>query len=773
MPRRDLWIFIGLVAFFALLFVALFGERIAPHEAIYFVVEHGRDARPYDPGLVFPFGSDLLGRDLYSLVLAGAPATLAIVLLGGVARVAAGVALAAIGSGWRSGRIATDSLAELVSAVPATLVALLLVKVFVKADTNIFVFIGALLVTGWAGPYRVVRAELDRLAHLPFTQGAVALGVGRSRIFTRHHLPHLVPVVAVNVSQQVVASLVLLAELGVLGVFVGATRDINVEESLTIVRTGPVNRALVADPPEWGGLLANARTIESLWTTRWLFLVPGIALALTAIAVAAVGFVVARRYARRNVTQDLRGRGAAALGVAMLVLLLVSALVPERYAGAREWAAEARAQLRTSTDTVSAFADAGLQAIGDSYTVERETTQVVKSGLATVTVGSRSADEASDGPADIRPFVYVDTGGGRVDAPLVFAGRGLSPADYPPQRTSVFAAPDLGTLIAGFADDYAGIDVRGKVVLLVRFIGLNLGNRAIPGPSVDTSIANALKRGAAAVLFVDPDLSRYVSIATSATTPVNPYRRLEVSLPVTDPAGVPVVVLSPALADRMLAPIGLQVTPFTKLLVPGTDETTRSSSRDLGVRASVDVPLERASAHVRSVVGEVPGVPADAGRVVVWAVRRAAPTSASADVAVALAREMAARRAPFIFVDFDPKVDANVNASGVADRLKDRKISLIVVLDGLDGDALRFTTPYGDLIPAIDLYADKAGARHAVTRSTQSATNWAWPGIAPFIEQRAILVNGSGPAGNLRPDAAALVGYLAGRAALGAEELRR
>lgn len=155
---------------FALLFVALFGERLAPHESIYFVLEHGQDPRPYDPGLVFPFGSDILGRDLFSLVLAGARATLTIVLLAGCARVFAGIAVAAIGNRWRPARIATEAVADFASAVPATLVALLLVKVFVRsADTSVIVFIGALLLTGWAGPYRVIRAELDRLAHAPFT----------------------------------------------------------------------------------------------------------------------------------------------------------------------------------------------------------------------------------------------------------------------------------------------------------------------------------------------------------------------------------------------------------------------------------------------------------------------------------------------------------------------------------------------------------------------------------------------------------------------------
>src|SRR5881409_2248548 len=321
---------LGFLAFFGLVFVALFGERLAPHESIYFVVEHGSDPRPYDPGVVFPFGSDILGRDLLSLVLAGARTTLAIVLIGGLSRVAAGTLVAAVGSWWRPLRLLTESIAELVSAVPATLAALVIVKIFVKADTTIWLFVGALLVIGWAGPYRVVRAEVDRLMNAPFIVGSRSLGIGRWRLFWRHQLPHLLPVLAVNLAQQVVASLVLVAELGVLGTFVGTTRLINIEESLSRVISGPVNAAQIADPPEWGGLLAAARTIESLWTFRWLILVPGLAFAATAVAIALVGFALARRYARRDVIEDLSSRGALAFCALAIVLVIASAFMPPR-----------------------------------------------------------------------------------------------------------------------------------------------------------------------------------------------------------------------------------------------------------------------------------------------------------------------------------------------------------------------------------------------------------------------------------------------------------
>jgi peptide/nickel transport system permease protein len=774
-PRRDPWVYIGLFAYFALLFVALFGERIAPHEAIYFVPEHGKDPRPYDPGLVFPFGSDILGRDLFSVVLAGARLTLVIVTLGGLARVLAGVVLAVLGSWSRSARLALDGLAGMIAAVPATLVVLLIVLIFVRGETTFVIFIGALLVTGWAGPYRVFRAELDRLGGMPFTEGAAAIGVGRLRVLARHHLPHLVPLLAMNLSQQVVASLVALAELGVLGVFVGTVRQINIELALSSVHeVGQVNTALIADPPEWGGLLANARTIDSLWTTRWLFLVPGVAFATAAVAVAAIGFSLSRTYARRNLFDDLRGPGAFALAGVTALLILASTLVPERYPSAREWASAVRADATVAAgDTEQALHDAGLRPLGPSYSVEADRSQIVRGGPATVTVGGTLVREGTGSPVDVRAFVDADTGGGRVDAPLVWVGRGISPSDYPPRATSVFAAPDFGTLIAGFADDYAGVDVRGKVVVFMRLMGASNAPRLATGPDVESSILNATKRGAAAVLFIDPDLPRYVNVPTSFFTPVNPYRRLEAAFPAATLSGVPVVVLSKTAADQLLAPVGIATSSLDLNVDANSDAAKHSSARELGVRATIDVPLQVARGHVRSWVAEVPGIAPDSGHVLVWAVKRTDAAHPAADVAAALARQFVPRRAPFIFTIFDPSVDSGANARDVAALLAGRRIRLILVLDGLDGDALRFETTFGDLIPAFDLYADKAGATHLVTKSIVSTATWTWPGRAPFIESRAVLISGTGGTADRRADAAAVIGYFAGRMALGAEEVPR
>ena len=794
----DPWTVLGLTAFFGLLFVALFGARIAPHEPIYFVVEHGADPRPYDPGLVFPFGSDVLGRDLFSLVLAGAGSTLTIVVLAGFARVAAGVLVAVVGSWWRPARALTEPLAELVSAVPATLVALVLVLVFVKADRGVAVFVGALLVTGWAGPYRLVRAELDRLAKAQYTQGAVAIGVGRWRLFARHHLPNLAPILATNLSQQIVSSLVLVAELGVLGVFVGATRIINIQESLSIIRTGPPVAARIAEPPEWGGLLANVRSVESIWTTRWLILVPGVAFAVTAVAVAAIGFVLSRRYARRDVTQDLRGPAAGALVTGAVALFVIAGLVPERYAGARDWASAARAEVRPTGDAETAFAAAGLRPVGgSSFAVRRDVRAIVQTDAGTVRVGSATLAEPWPREEDplpgvpkphARAFVSVDTGGGSVQAPLVYVGRGIAPSDFPPgpkgpSSASGMFSGDLGSLVQEYPDDYARVDVRGKIVLLVRFLGVAGPRRErfpsgyASGPTGEDQIKKAIAKGASAVIYVDPALPFYTEQVKPFTTrsgeltgSINPFSRYEKTFPAERVMGVPVMLIDDVAAKQLLDGLGVDLSEV-KIFDDRSPEKYRvSPARELGVTARVDVPLEDQTASPTSYLGETADVPADTGRVLLWTERRPGADNAR-DVLAAAARALGRRGVPFIFVEFDPAIESIANRKAIQEVLKDRRITLVIVLDRIEGTALRFTTPYGDLIPAFDLYADKAGARHEVTRTTPAIGTI--EGVTPFPDLRTVLVTGAGGSGDLRPDAAALIGYVAGRLALGAPELPR
>src|SRR6266540_481737 len=101
-------------------------------------------------------------------------------------------------------------------------------------------------------------------------------------------------------AQQAVATLVAVAELGVLGLFVGATKFVDVSGSAGFYRPTDVGALRISEIPEWGGLLANGRGVQNLWTTRWVILVPGVAFAAAAVAMSAVGLGIARQYQRRN-----------------------------------------------------------------------------------------------------------------------------------------------------------------------------------------------------------------------------------------------------------------------------------------------------------------------------------------------------------------------------------------------------------------------------------------------------------------------------------------
>lgn len=774
----DPWLLAAGVAFFALVVVALFGDRIAPNEPVYFVVEHGRDPRPYQPGIVFPFGSDVLGRDLFSLVLAGARTTLTIVLIAGLARVLAGVLIAALGSWSRPTRMLSETIADFVAAVPATLVAVLLVKAFVKTDTSIPILIGALLLVGWAGPYRVIRIEVDRLSHAPFSESARAMGATRWRLLWRHHLPHLLPLIATNLSQQVVASLVLVAELGVLGVLVGAVREINIEESLSVVRLGPPNAALIPDLPEWGAMLSTARTTEILWATRWVIFVPGAAFALTAVAVALIGFALARRYARRDIFKDVRA--GAVVGLALVMVFVVSGIVPERYAEAREWAASARGGVQPGSDPETAFAEAGLVI----HTLERRTRTIVRTGPATVSVGGVTVEElfpqpevsATDlstkpSPIHIRSLVSEGLGGGgEVEAPLVFAGRGIVPAELEQPRVyGTVRQPSLATLVKDYPDDYAGIDARGKIVVLVRFMGIDAGSRGfVQGFSVGTSVADAVKRGAVGVIVLDQSVGHPGnSLNPRSLLALNAYVLIERLSQPQSISGVPVVIVDAATARKLVGTLGNDIDPLLGYDAAGK-KWDRSLSRDLGVTARIEVPLREDVTTVTSRVAEVPGFSPETGRVVIWAEHQLGTTASEANrraVLASLARFVGARHAPFIFVDFSVQDDARV----IRDFLLTRRVLVVVVLDHLDRGALSFSTANGDLIPAFDLYAEKAGARFETTRSMLPVNSVG----APVPDLKTVVIGTTGTGGDPQEDAAALIGYLAGRLALGAPDLGR
>ena len=780
MQRRiDPWLVVGLATGLVLLGVAFYGDRIAPYEPIFLLVNGPPGTeRPLPPGQPFLFGSDAYGRDLWSLVLVGARTTLAIVTLAGLARVALGFVLAILGSWSRSARLGFDALADLVSAVPSTVVAVLLVLVLAGQGAPTLVFAGALLITGWAGPYRLLRSELDRLRVSLFTEGARSLGVRRGELLLRHHLPHLVPVLALSASQQIAAALVALAELGVLGIFVGPTRAIVLGAAVRGV-TGLNNGGLVSDVPEWGGLLAIGRGIQNLYVTRWAFLVPGAAIAGSAVGITILGVGIARHYRRGNLVHDLSGWRTPLVAGLLVLAIVPSFVLPDRHAAAVERGNAAREQLRIGADPEAILASAGLAGIA----VDRETTALRQTGPARVMFdGPGGAVSLAEGRQnDYLPVLYGVASGGTLRAPVVFAGWGLSPADFPPAIRSPFAAADLGALISTWEDDYAKVDVRGKVLVLMRLPLLRAGRAAAQGPSPEQLLSKAIAHGPAAVLVIDGAFGQPAGFGVGS---VDAYTRLGLDDPIASATGIPTFVLSGAAGDRVLAPIGVRPTEVFRAIAQGDVSFTagRSLAQAVPGSATIELPVGPIHATSHSVAALSPARP-DGHRLVLWVMTPSSVdgTRGASDALAALLRSIDPRASlGLAFVLFDPRGDPVANAKAVKAVLGPGSVDAVLVVDTLVGSRLTFQTTYGDLIPVIDDYATRSGAAFARTARTldpdQPATGdlMRETGIGAFVDWHWLLIRASGPLRadtGMRDDAAAVLGYAVARFEANAPEL--
>jgi hypothetical protein len=446
--------------------------------------------------------------------------------------------------------------------------------------------------------------------------------------------------------------------------------------------------------------------------------------------------------------------------------------------------------VRIGAPVEQVFSDAGLRPIGNSFVVERQITRLAQTGPASVTVPGGALSQPTDGPTDVLPVLYFASGGGVFDAPIVFAGWGVSPADHPAVATQIFGAPSFGKLVEDWSDDYRTVDVRGKIAVIFRTPSIRPGSRFSPvTQDFETTVTNALKRGARAVLYIDPVLPSLPLTAGVSGGRINPYKRLGESTPIERADRPPVIVLSLQAAERILGPLGVSPTAIWDRLahalapvgggpvvhagiIDSDDPMTKTSlARDLGVTAHLELPVERVSATPRSLIGTT----GDSPRILIWAVTPATRLSSrpALDALAATIRALKDRAGEELaFVVFDQTADPLGNARQVAERLGRTQWDVLVVLDDLEGDRLRFMTPSADLIPAFDEYAQRAGARAQVTRGSVGI-DFTWPGIQAFPKSRSVVVTGSGGAGDLRADAAALLGYVAGRDALGAPELRR
>ena len=244
----------GAAVFLPLCLAALFASAISPYDPWLSV------ARPFQtPSLAHPFGTDDLGRDLFSAVIAGARTSLAVGLLVALLTASIGIVtglVAGFVGGWLDD--ALMRLAEIVQILPRFFIAIL-VAAMIGASIGHLIWVLGLM--SWPGLARIVRAETLSLRSRPFVQAAIALGGSQRWIVWRHVLPHA--------SRSIVAVLSLVACAAIL-----------TEAGLAYLGLSDPNVI------SWGRLISNAQSF--LYRAWWLSVFPGLAIVVMIVAITLV-----------------------------------------------------------------------------------------------------------------------------------------------------------------------------------------------------------------------------------------------------------------------------------------------------------------------------------------------------------------------------------------------------------------------------------------------------------------------------------------------------
>ncbi|MFN2187897.1 MAG: ABC transporter permease subunit [Candidatus Promineifilaceae bacterium] len=234
-----------------LIYLLFLGPRIAPfspNTTQQIAIIDGEIAvPPFAPSQRHPWGTDAIGRDIQSLILAGVQQTLILAFAVVLIRMSIGFILGVL-AGWFNDSWLDQFIRAVVSAL-AVFPTLLLAAFFIFAigfQGGIRTFLIALFLVGWGEIVEFVRAEVISLRTKPFIESAIAVGQSTPRLIRVHFLPNLAPGLISVAAVEVAAVLLLLGELGFIGVFIqgGATTDFG----------------LYSQVPEWGSLLAGVRT---------------------------------------------------------------------------------------------------------------------------------------------------------------------------------------------------------------------------------------------------------------------------------------------------------------------------------------------------------------------------------------------------------------------------------------------------------------------------------------------------------------------------------
>jgi ABC-type dipeptide/oligopeptide/nickel transport system permease subunit len=245
MPRIGI---IGVLITAVFLLAALGGDRIAPYPP---AATH-YDRVLADPSVEHWMGTDHLGRDLFSRLIAGTRTTIGLALAVATANTVLALLIGSL-CGFLGGRLDAIAmrLVDATLALPGFLLAICFLGLFGGGILHLFLY---LVLTGWAQLARIVRNEISIVRHLDYITANTSVGYSTARNLFLHGLPAILPSLLILLLNTLVGDVFAIVSLSFLGL------------------------GISPQTPEWGIVLFDARSF--FLTSPWLFVFPALFIAL-------------------------------------------------------------------------------------------------------------------------------------------------------------------------------------------------------------------------------------------------------------------------------------------------------------------------------------------------------------------------------------------------------------------------------------------------------------------------------------------------------------
>ncbi|WP_232660482.1 ABC transporter permease [Pseudonocardia sp. TRM90224] len=256
--RRNKLALVGTFIVGLLVFLAIFEPILTPFDPF----EQNLLNTTAPPDSRHFFGTDVLGRDMFSAIIYGAKLAVIVGVVTVLMSLLVGVVFGAI-AGFRGKFWDTliMRLTDIFLAFPLIIGAILVVRTFGAGITPVII---ALVVFGWATTARLMRGQTLALRESEYVEAARSIGASDGRIILRHIMPNAIAPVLVYAFTNIGVVVVAMASLSFLGV------------------------GVPANVPEWGRMLSQAYGFIKVPGQSHLWAFPALAICITTLGFAFV-----------------------------------------------------------------------------------------------------------------------------------------------------------------------------------------------------------------------------------------------------------------------------------------------------------------------------------------------------------------------------------------------------------------------------------------------------------------------------------------------------